>query len=305
MAQKRINDLQLRSDFDETCNFPSDDLVQTWRVTGQQVLDFVKDDISADTAMIAEIREWTYRAVSAPSSEAIAATDRTLSLSGASGIVVLPTAVGRAGKQFTIYHGGTSDSQKYTINTTSSQTVGGYASGALKLVTNGEAITVESDGANWIIVSHKIKGDWVSCTVTGAWANTTYTALKRREKNGYRYKVKAVLTGTPTNTPLIITLPATDVINNATSEWAIAPVADQEKLGDLKFSDLSDTGIGKAYTGLVVYNSTTAVKLVLGYTYSGNTYLAQTEFTTTVPFTWTTGDFLHAEFFVPIVDMKG
>ncbi len=43
MAQKKIVDLTLRSDFDETCNLPVDDAVQTFRVTGEQILDFVKD----------------------------------------------------------------------------------------------------------------------------------------------------------------------------------------------------------------------------------------------------------------------
>ncbi len=44
MAQKKITDLQLRSDFDETCNFPVDDAAQTWRVTGQQIIDKVIED---------------------------------------------------------------------------------------------------------------------------------------------------------------------------------------------------------------------------------------------------------------------
>lgn len=42
MAQKKITDLTLRSDFDATCNIPVDDTVQTWRTTGQQVMDFVQ-----------------------------------------------------------------------------------------------------------------------------------------------------------------------------------------------------------------------------------------------------------------------
>lgn len=42
MAQKKITDLTLRSDFDATVNLPGDDTSQTWRVTGQQILDFVK-----------------------------------------------------------------------------------------------------------------------------------------------------------------------------------------------------------------------------------------------------------------------
>ncbi len=40
MATKTIPDLQLRGDFDATCNIPVEDGVQTYRVTGQQVLDF-------------------------------------------------------------------------------------------------------------------------------------------------------------------------------------------------------------------------------------------------------------------------
>ncbi len=42
MAQKKITDLSLRSSVDTTCNFPVDDSTQTFRVTGTQVLDFVK-----------------------------------------------------------------------------------------------------------------------------------------------------------------------------------------------------------------------------------------------------------------------
>jgi hypothetical protein len=38
MATKKISDLTLRSDFDATCNLPSDDATQTWRVTGAQML---------------------------------------------------------------------------------------------------------------------------------------------------------------------------------------------------------------------------------------------------------------------------
>lgn len=41
MAQKKITDLTLRSDFDATVNLPGDDTSQTWRVTGQQIQDFI------------------------------------------------------------------------------------------------------------------------------------------------------------------------------------------------------------------------------------------------------------------------
>lgn len=41
MGQKKITELQLRSDVDDTCNFPIDDGIQTYRVTGLQILDYV------------------------------------------------------------------------------------------------------------------------------------------------------------------------------------------------------------------------------------------------------------------------
>lgn len=42
MAQKKITDFSLRTDFDETCNLVLDDTTQTWRATGQQVKDYVR-----------------------------------------------------------------------------------------------------------------------------------------------------------------------------------------------------------------------------------------------------------------------
>jgi len=41
MAQKKITDLQLRSDADATINIPVDDASQTWRVTGAQLKAFI------------------------------------------------------------------------------------------------------------------------------------------------------------------------------------------------------------------------------------------------------------------------
>lgn len=46
MAQKKITDLTLRDDFDASCNMPTDDASQTWRVTGEQMKDFFKEEIA-------------------------------------------------------------------------------------------------------------------------------------------------------------------------------------------------------------------------------------------------------------------
>jgi hypothetical protein len=85
---------------------------------------------------------------------AILTTDNTLKFSGASFTATFPTAVGVAGKRYKLVHAGTSLTQVYTLATTSSQTIGGIASAAYKLCTNGEVLEVESDGANWMIVNH-------------------------------------------------------------------------------------------------------------------------------------------------------
>lgn len=80
----------------------------------------------------------------------------------ASFIITFPTAVGISGQQIGIQHNGTSLTQVYTLNTTSSQTIGGIASGSYALYTNGETLWLVSDGANWQILNHKTNTPWVS-----------------------------------------------------------------------------------------------------------------------------------------------
>ena len=65
-------------------------------------------------------------------------------------IITLPTAVGIAGRLHTIVCVGTGI-QPVDIATTSSQTISTFASWRLR--SSGEAVTVQSDGSNWQIVS--------------------------------------------------------------------------------------------------------------------------------------------------------
>jgi hypothetical protein len=101
-----------------------------------------------------------YRSVT--TTDSVGADDDTMKLSGASFTSTLPTAVGVDGKRYKFVHAGTSLTQVYTFNTTSSQTIGGVASGSYKLYTNGEVLVVESDGANWIVISHYTDTGWTS-----------------------------------------------------------------------------------------------------------------------------------------------
>lgn len=94
--------------------------------------------------------------------------DDVLLLSGASFTETLFTAVGNTGKVIRIIHSGTSLTQVYTLVTTSSQTIGGIASGSYALYTNGEALTVISDGANWQILDHKTNAGAAYALTVGA-----------------------------------------------------------------------------------------------------------------------------------------
>lgn len=84
--------------------------------------------------------------------------------------ITLPTAVGRNGKIFNIKNSGTN---VVTINTTSSQTVDLNASGVLKLYPRGDAITVQSDNANWILLRRHTLGTAALITQSAAIAATT------------------------------------------------------------------------------------------------------------------------------------
>ena len=78
----------------------------------------------------------------------VLATDDTINCTSGTFTVTLLTAVGIAGQVFIIKNSGTG---VITIATTSSQTIDGGASGSI-LLNQYDALEVQSDGANWIII---------------------------------------------------------------------------------------------------------------------------------------------------------
>lgn len=159
MAQKKITDLTLRSNFDATVNLASDDATRTWRTTGAQVRAFClpgADEIERDWLKVGAIaRE---NAVSASTTHPVGDTEDVILLSGASFTATLPTAASISGRIKTFVHQGTSGTHVYTIATTGGQTIGGLASEYLAV--NGHVLRVMSDGTNWIILNRSIKRDY-------------------------------------------------------------------------------------------------------------------------------------------------
>jgi len=76
----------------------------------------------------------------------VATTDDTIDCTANTFTVTLPTAVGLEGKIFNIKDSGTG---AITVATTSSQTIDGNST--ITLV-QGNSLTVQSNGANWIII---------------------------------------------------------------------------------------------------------------------------------------------------------
>lgn len=101
--------------------------------------------------------------------------DGVLLCSSSSFTITLFTAVGNTGKQIYVQHNGTTG-QIYTINTTSSQTVGPMASGQFKLYSAGEWALFYSDGANWQISGHPPKVTYLSETLASGTNGGTFTS---------------------------------------------------------------------------------------------------------------------------------
>lgn len=77
MATKRISELTLRSDVDDTCNLPVDDTLQSYRVTALQVYNYVKGKLLATTG------DMIYSSSgSTPAKLAIGTTGQVLTVAG-------------------------------------------------------------------------------------------------------------------------------------------------------------------------------------------------------------------------------
>lgn len=111
---------------------------------------------------------------------AIQATDNVVLCSGSAFTATLPTAVGVAGKQYTIKKTDSSLTNIITIATTSSQTIDGVTTTTLN--TQYEALTVVSNGTNWSIVQRVIPSVPVAYTPTftgfGTAASVTFTSWR-------------------------------------------------------------------------------------------------------------------------------
>lgn len=103
MATKRISELSLREDFDETCNIPVDDTLQSYRVTGAQVLAFVAAALTRATIPAGVIAKLNIATKTGAYNIDAASDDLILADASSAGFTLtLPAISGIAGRVFVI-----------------------------------------------------------------------------------------------------------------------------------------------------------------------------------------------------------
>jgi hypothetical protein len=198
--------------------------------------------------------------------------------SSSSFAITLPTAVGVSGQQIGIQHNGTSLSQVYTLNTTSSQTIGGIASGSYALYTNGEVLILVSDGANWQVLSHRTETPWTAFSSLAAgtlWTATTTSPaygtiavhLANWRRSGTEMLIQYVYTTTSAGTAgsglYLFNLPSSATVNTSvTPAPTTAPSTSSigggaSAVGSGKFAATTVTNTARAsYLTVFVYSTT-------------------------------------------------
>lgn len=208
---------------------------------------------------------------------------------GTARTVTLPTAADNSGRRLVIQKTG-SDSSSVTIDGEGAETVGGFAS--YTLYAQYDSITIQCDGTLWLVVGQV--SNWVSCTITGSWvSNTTYAGRCRRHGNDLECEAFVSVSGAPTSATLTLTLPNSWTISTTLLSGG-SPSNLKTVVGQAQINDTGTT----AFTGVVMYNSSTTVQLrcIAASGSYGETQVVNQA----APMTFANGDSVQAQFRVPI-----
>jgi len=153
----------------------------------------------------------------------VAGTDQVVTgdASGGAFAFTLPTAVGNTGQIFTMVKI-TASTAKITINTTSSQTIGTYASGALSLDFLNERLSVISDGSNWQVLDWGYPEVQYTLSVSGdnSWSTIEATGVVRKTIDQL-YRISFNIVGS-TASSANVTITISNITFDATSNNTIA-----------------------------------------------------------------------------------
>ena len=164
MSDKKITELQLRSNCNDDVNFPVDDGIQTYRNTATQVATYV---LAKPVAVVYKTANYT----AAPANHVI-----SCDASGGDFTISLPTAVGIEGKIFKIKRTDTDATKFLTVDANSTELIDGDLTISLNI---GESLTLVSDNVGWQILDYKETfGSEVSVSDTTGYGSTN-TKIRR------------------------------------------------------------------------------------------------------------------------------
>lgn len=255
------------------------------------------DSGNVKKALVSTVKQSAIRSVSSYPDTATTA-DEMLVLSGSSGTVNLPTAVGNDGMEMEFYHNGTSLSQVYTIDGNSSETIGGATT--VGLHTNGQYLRIRAVSSNWIIIESKTRTTPTSYTpaTTGTFTtNTTFTGSWWRDGSYANIVIRATFSGAPSSNTFFGNLPSNMTIDTAKLLVSTTGNAGQF-VGEMSFYDAS---AGDRTMGKVFISSSTQLDPRVMPTGSGNAHDLRA-CTQAFPTTVAASDFFEIVAQVPITD---
>jgi hypothetical protein len=225
--------------------------------------------------------------------------DDTVPCDATSGVftVNVHTAAGNTGERITIKKID-STFNIVTVDFNSSETGDGRTT--IKLSTQYEAVTLESNGTNWYVLDRYIKSEWAAYTPTithssGAATNFTATGFWRRVGDNIEMRGQMLFSGTSSSfTDIVASLPS-----GLTIDAAKLPSQSFQPVG---YGATRDAGVGVNQC-ISFYNTSSTIVLLA--TNVGSTYTSASQITQAVPFTFGNTDYIQWFAEVPITNWEG
>lgn len=217
----------------------------------------------------------------------LTATDHTIrgDSSGGAFTVTLPTAVGVAGKRYTISKTEAGTTNAITVATTSSQTIDGITTFTLLGLCS---VTVESDGSNWMIAG--AMGSWSSYTPTWTGSGSN-PAIGNGTMVGYMRKV-----GRTVEVRIAQTMGSTTTYGTGEFRWTIPLTPHSTFVRDLSVlgtADVDDAGTLHYASNTVAWRASASTIIIRQAGGINNIFGA------TVPFTFANTDAIDMNFRYP------
>lgn len=274
MAQKRITELQLRANVTDDLNFPSDDGIQSYRVTALQVKTYILSLGVIARSMLATGAVAKLFSATKTANYTVLPTDDVLICDAAAGNITmtLPAVASSAGMHLTFKKIGT-DVNKVIIDGNGTELIDGVQ--VKNMVMPFEERRLFCDGTAWFVISASF-GKLINQGVSDSLANVTTTAyMKRINETQVSFNTDSPVTGA-LGTQLDVTIPT--FLTPDTSVYA-TPTGYRYQVGESGMYNA-----GSSYPGRVLLTGATTLR------FTSNNTGADANINASTPFVWGTGD---------------